>query len=104
MTSPTAQPAWALRPTPQPHFTESVRPVCFVIPGLLFALSPCFAQWEIGGFYGYGWYNSGTIFSSAELLAPAFSTGSPLERIWTITAGTTYRANFVTCTRMGTLT
>jgi hypothetical protein len=28
--------------------------------------SPCFAQeYEIGGFYGYGWYNSGTIFSSA---------------------------------------
>jgi hypothetical protein len=63
--SPTAPPTRALRPGAQRHFTESVRPVRFVIAGLLIAAFPCLAQWEIGGFYGYGLYNTGTIFSSA---------------------------------------
>lgn len=26
---------------------------------------PCCGQYEIGGFYGYGWYNNGKIFSDA---------------------------------------
>ncbi|HWD98579.1 MAG TPA: outer membrane beta-barrel protein [Bryobacteraceae bacterium] len=42
-----------------------MRSVFTLALGLAFTLSPCSAQYEIGGFFGYGWYNNGTIFSSA---------------------------------------
>lgn len=49
-----------------------MRPVRLLLPGLLFVVAPCFAQYEIGGFYGYGWYNSGTIFSPAGTAQAGF--------------------------------
>jgi opacity protein-like surface antigen len=42
-----------------------VRSVFILALELAFTLSPCFAQYEIGGFFGYGWYNNGKIFSSS---------------------------------------
>jgi hypothetical protein len=37
-----------------------------LLAGILFA-SVCFAQqWEIGGFIGYGWYRSGTIYGPGQ--------------------------------------
>lgn len=52
-----------------------------VLAALLFAV-PCLAQYEVGAFYGYGWYNTGTIFSPAGTaqagIRNRFATGALL--------------------------